>query len=37
MTPAQIEPILVYFGEGHYKTMDYQTFMGTFKAKWAAQ
>jgi thioredoxin-related protein len=37
MTPDQIEPILVYFGEGHYKTMDYQTFMGTFKAKWAAQ
>lgn len=37
MTPEQMEPILVYFGEGHYKTQDYQTFMAAFKAKWAAQ
>lgn len=34
VTPDQIEPILTYFGEGHYKTQDYQTFMGTFKGKW---
>lgn len=37
MTPDQIEPILAYFGEGHYKTMDYQAFMATFKPKWGAQ
>jgi thioredoxin-related protein len=34
MTPEQMEPILTYFGEGHYKTTDYQAFMGTFKGKW---
>lgn len=34
MTPDQIEPILKYFGEGIYKTQDYQTYMGTFKGKW---
>ena len=34
MSPEQMEPILAYFGEGHYKTQDYQTFMGTFKSQW---
>src|SRR5690606_21986504 len=34
MTPEQIEPILTYFGGGHYKQQDYQTFMGSFKATW---
>jgi thioredoxin-related protein len=34
MTPQQMEPILTYFGEGHYKTQDYQAFMAGFKAKW---
>ena len=34
LTPEQMEPILAYFGEGHYKTQDYQTFMGTFKSRW---
>jgi thioredoxin-related protein len=35
LTPEQMEPILSYFGEAHYKTKDYQTFMGGFKGKWA--
>lgn len=34
LTPDQMEPILSYFGEGHYKTQDYQAFMGTFKSRW---
>lgn len=34
LTPDQMEPILAYFGEGHYKNQDYQTFMGTFKSTW---
>ncbi len=34
MTPDQMEPILNYFGGGHYKTQDYQTFMNTFQGKW---
>lgn len=34
MTPQQMEPILTYFGEGHYKDKDYQTFMAEFKPKW---
>ena len=34
LTPDQMEPILNYFGEGHYKTQDYQAFMGTFKSRW---
>ncbi len=34
MTPEQMEPILGYFGEGHYKKMDYQTYMGTFNSHW---
>lgn len=34
MTPQQMEPILTYFGEGHYKNQDYQAFMANFKAKW---
>jgi thioredoxin-related protein len=36
LTPDQMEPILNYFGEEHYKTKDYQTFLGAFKAKWTA-
>lgn len=34
MDPAQMEPILVYFGEGAYKTQDYQTFLNGFKSRW---
>jgi len=34
LTPDQMEPILTYFGEGHYKTQDYQTFVGAFKGRW---
>ncbi len=37
LTPDQMEPILHYFGGGHNKTKDYQTFMGDFKPKWAGQ
>jgi thioredoxin-related protein len=37
MTPDQIEPILTFFGEGHYKTKEYQAYMGTFKGQWGAQ
>ncbi len=36
LTPQQMEPILNYFGESHYKSQDYQTFMSTFKGKWTA-
>lgn len=35
MTPEQMEPILTYFGEGHYKTQEYQAFIGTFKSRWS--
>jgi thioredoxin-related protein len=34
MTPEQMEPILTYFGDGHYKTQDYQAFMSGFKTRW---
>lgn len=34
MTPQQLEPILTYFAEGHYKKSDYQTFLGGFKPQW---
>jgi thioredoxin-related protein len=34
MMPDQIEPVLNYFGEGHYKTKDYQTFLTGFKGQW---
>jgi len=37
LTPDQMEPILNYFGGAHYKSKDYQTFMGEFKPKWAGQ
>jgi thioredoxin-related protein len=37
MTPDQIEPILTFFGEGHYKTKDYQSYKGGFKGQWGAQ
>lgn len=36
MTPDQMEPILVYFGEGHYKNQEYQAFLGGFKSRWTA-
>jgi thioredoxin-related protein len=36
MTPEQIEPILVYFGEGHYKSQEYQAFLNGFKSRWTA-
>ncbi len=36
MTPEQMEPILVYFGEGHYKNQEYQAFLGGFKSRWTA-
>ena len=36
LTPDQMEPILNYFGEAHYKTKDYQAFLSGFKAKWTA-
>ena len=36
MDPQQMEPILVYFGEGAYKTQDYQAFLGSFKSRWTA-
>ncbi len=34
MTPEQMEPILTFFGEGHYKSQDYQAFMTSFKSRW---
>ncbi|HRD51114.1 MAG TPA: thioredoxin family protein [Flavobacteriales bacterium] len=37
MDPPQIEPILNYFGEGHYKTQEYQAFLNGFKGKWGGQ
>ncbi|HRH71351.1 MAG: thioredoxin family protein [Flavobacteriales bacterium] len=37
LTPDQMEPILNYFGEAHYKGKDYQTFIGGFKGKWTPQ
>lgn len=36
LTPDQMEPILHYFGGGHYKGKEYQAFMGDFKPKWTA-
>jgi thioredoxin-related protein len=33
MTPEQIEPILVYFGEGIYKTQEFPAFQKTFKSR----
>jgi thioredoxin-related protein len=32
-TPAQIEPILVFFAEDHYKTKNWETFSQSFKGK----
>lgn len=34
MDATQMEPILVYFGEGAYKTQDYQAFLAAFKSRW---
>jgi thioredoxin-related protein len=33
LTPEQMEPILIFFGEGKYKTMDYPTFTKDFKTR----
>ncbi|MBL8003055.1 MAG: thioredoxin family protein [Flavobacteriales bacterium] len=33
MTPEQMEPILIYFGEGKHKTMDWPTFSKDFKSR----
>jgi thioredoxin-related protein len=32
-SPEDIEPILIYFGEGGYKSQDWQTFKGAFKSR----
>lgn len=34
LEPKEIEPILKYFGEGAYKTENYNVFKSTFKASW---
>jgi hypothetical protein len=33
MTPQQLEPILIYFGEDHYKTTPWEKFLETFQSK----
>ena len=33
VTPEQIEPILIYFGEGVYKTKDWAVFQQEFKSR----
>lgn len=34
MEPKEIEPILKYYGEGAYKTMNFPQFEKTFKSSW---
>jgi Highly conserved protein containing a thioredoxin domain len=34
LEPKELEPILKYFGEGAYKTMNYPQFEKTFKSSW---
>ncbi|MCB0791381.1 MAG: DUF255 domain-containing protein [Flavobacteriales bacterium] len=34
LTPAQIEPILKFIGEGAYKKQDYQSFQTGFQGQW---
>lgn len=34
LEPKEIEPILKYFGEGAYKTMNFKQFEKTFKSSW---
>jgi len=34
LKPKELEPILKYFGEGAYKTMNYPQFEKTFKSSW---
>jgi thioredoxin-related protein len=34
MEPKELEPILKYFGEGAYKTMNFKEFEKTFKSSW---
>jgi len=33
LTPSQIEPILVFFGENHFKTSNWEVFSTSFKGK----
>lgn len=33
MTPEQIEPILTFFGEGHYAKTDWEAYMGGYKSR----
>ncbi len=37
LTPEQMEPILIYFGEGVYKKQDYQSFQSTFTTRRTAE
>ena len=37
LTPEQMEPILIYFGEGHYKAKDFETFKAGFTTRRTAQ
>jgi thioredoxin-related protein len=37
LTPEQMEPILIYFGEGQYKSKDYETFKAGFTTRRTAQ
>lgn len=34
MSPDEIEPILKYFGESHYKKQSFQDFLKNFKREW---
>ena len=34
LEPKELEPILKYFGEGAYKTMNFPEFEKTFKSSW---
>lgn len=36
MSPEDIEPVLIYFGEGSYKSQDWQSFRSAFKSRRAA-
>ena len=34
LKPRELEPILKYFGEGHWKKIDFPTFHKTFNSSW---
>ncbi len=34
MKPAELEPVLKFFGEGNYKTQSYSEFLKSFKKTW---